>query len=119
LVQARVEFFRQLLTDRKSSLLKDVACVDVYEERENVADDLDLASVEIDREFSFRLHDRERRLLSKIHDALGRLAEGSYGVCEACGEDIDERRLMARPVATYCIDCKTEAEQLEGRRRAF
>ena len=39
--------------------------------------------------------------------------------CEACGEDIDERRLMARPVATHCIDCKTEAEQLEMRRRAF
>jgi DnaK suppressor protein len=40
-------------------------------------------------------------------------------MCEACGEEIDARRLKARPVATHCIDCKTEAEQQEARRRAF
>ena len=45
--------------------------------------------------------------------------DGEYGVCSSCGEEITEKRLIARPVATHCIDCKTEAEQLERRSRSF
>ena len=84
-----------------------------------MSDTLDVASMESNREFNLRLQDRERRLIHKIQDALERIGDGTYGVCVACGGDIDERRLMARPVATHCIDCKTEAEQLERRQRAF
>lgn len=117
---ARREFFRQLLQERKSALLKEArATPPAVNEREQMPDEIDIAAVESSREFDFRLQDRDRRLLQKIDDAIGRVDEGSYGVCVACGEDIDERRLMARPVATHCIDCKTEVEQLEGRRRAF
>jgi DnaK suppressor protein len=120
LEQARLDVFRQLLDERKNALLRDVNATETrVEEREILPDDVDLATEESSRDFAFRLQDRERRLLHKIHEALQRVADGSYGVCEACGENIDERRLMARPVATHCIDCKTEAEQLEGRRRAF
>ncbi|HND33714.1 MAG TPA: TraR/DksA C4-type zinc finger protein, partial [Myxococcota bacterium] len=39
--------------------------------------------------------------------------DGEYGICVACGDEISEKRLIARPVATHCIDCKTELEQLE------
>lgn len=84
-------------------------------EKENHADALDIATEESNREFSLRLQDRDRRLVGKIRQALKRMDEGEYGVCVACGEDISERRLMARPVATHCIDCKTEAEQMERR----
>ena len=89
------------------------------EVRENDADLLDLAVTESNREFALRLADRERKLLAKIKYALSRIQNGEYGVCEACGEPITYGRLMARPVATLCIDCKTEAEQVERRRRVF
>ena len=48
-----------------------------------------------------------------------RIQNGEYGVCESCGAPITYKRLLARPVATLCIDCKTEAEQLERKKRVF
>lgn len=91
----------------------------VTEVRENDADPLDLAVNESNRDFTLRLADRERRLVAKIRHALDRIQSGEYGGCEACGEEITYSRLMARPVATLCIDCKTEAEQMESRKRVF
>lgn len=92
---------------------------DLTEQRELDADALDLAVTESNRDFALRLADRERRLLRKIQHALERIQQGEYGVCESCGAPITYPRLMARPVATLCIDCKTEMEQLERPRRAF
>lgn len=89
------------------------------EVRENDADPLDLAVSESNRDFTLRLADRERRLLNKIRYALERIGIGEYGTCESCGSAITYGRLMARPVATFCIDCKTEAEQIERRKRVF
>lgn len=92
---------------------------DLTEVREFDADPLDLAVTESNREFTLRMADRERRLVTKIRHALQRMNEGEYGVCESCGAPITFGRLMARPVATLCIDCKTEAEQVETRQRVF
>jgi len=88
-------------------------------QREADSDTLDIAVSESNRDFTLRLADRERKLLRKIRYALGRIREGEYGVCEACGSPITYQRLMARPVATQCIDCKTEAEQRAGGRVRF
>jgi DnaK suppressor protein len=52
-------------------------------------------------------------LLAKIEEALERVEDGSFGVCEACGEEIGIKRLEARPVTTLCIDCKTLQETKE------
>ena len=88
--------------------------------RDNDADALDLAVTESNRDFSLRMADRERKLMGKIRLSLQRIQEGEYGVCESCGDPITYKRLLARPVATLCIDCKTQAEHLEGsKRRAF
>jgi DnaK suppressor protein len=87
-------------------------------EKENLPDSIDLASHESDRDFSLRMRDRERKLMYKIRQALAKIDEGDYGECEVCGEDISEGRLMARPVTSHCIDCKTEAEQQERVRGA-
>ena len=87
--------------------------------RDTDADALDLAVNESSRDFSLRMADRERRLMGKIRLSLQRVQEGEYGVCELCGDAITYRRLLARPVATQCIDCKTQAEHLEGHRRQF
>ncbi|MCK6504650.1 TraR/DksA family transcriptional regulator [Myxococcota bacterium] len=88
-------------------------------ERDLEADSLDVATTESDRDFSLRLAGRERRMLSKIKYALECIDNGEYGTCENCGESIGFKRLMVRPVARVCIDCKTQAEQLERGSRAF
>jgi len=73
----------------------------------------DQASAEIDRNFMLRLKGRERKLLKKIDQALEKIDGGTYGICEACGEEINIKRLKARPVTTMCIECKTEQEEEE------
>ena len=80
---------------------------------EDLPNPTDRATVESDRNWSLRLHDRDRRLASKIRAALERLEEGRFGVCESCTRPISQARLRARPVTTLCIDCKTEAERQE------
>jgi DnaK suppressor protein len=92
---------------------------ELVEVRELDADPLDLAVTESNREFMLRFADRERQLVKKILLALNRVKAGEYGTCESCGSEIGFGRLMARPVATLCIDCKTEAEQLETRKKVF
>lgn len=76
-------------------------------------DPTDRASHETDRNFLLRVKDRERKLISKIKEALGRIDDGSYGICEFCGEPISDKRLEVRPVTTSCIECKKEAEEME------
>jgi DnaK suppressor protein len=73
----------------------------------------DQASAETDRNFMLRLKGREQRLLNKIEEAIERIDEGKYGICESCGEPIRTPRLEARPVTTLCIECKTEQEEEE------
>lgn len=86
------------------------------EEPTSYADPTDQASVESDRNFDLRIRDRERRLIRKIDQAMERIKDGSFGVCESCGGAISAKRLQARPVTTLCIDCKTAQEQEERTR---
>ena len=76
-------------------------------------DELDVAVSESNRELSLRIANRERQMLNKIRKSINRINEGEYGACTSCGVEIGYRRLLFRPVATMCIDCKTEQEQLE------
>ena len=76
-------------------------------------DPLDGAMSESTRVLELRERDRERKLLRKIRDALARLENGSYGICEVCEEEISEQRLIARPETTLCIECKEEQEDIE------
>lgn len=77
----------------------------------------DQASAEMDQNFLLRLKDRERKLIKKIDEALERMSNNTYGICEGCGGDIPYKRLKARPVTTLCIECKTIQEQEELIRR--
>jgi DnaK suppressor protein len=81
-------------------------------------DPTDRATLETDRNFILRIRDRERKLIGKIKEALERIENGTYGYCEACGEPIGEKRLLARPVTTLCIKCKEKQEQEERLRRS-
>jgi DnaK suppressor protein len=73
----------------------------------------DQATAETDRNFMLRLRGRERKLLKKIEDAIERIDQGVFGICDKCGEEIDIRRLEARPVTNMCIECKTQQEEEE------
>lgn len=78
----------------------------------------DQASAETDRNFMLRLRGREQRLLKKIEQALERVENGIFGICEDCGDEINIQRLEARPVTTMCIDCKTLQEEEERMRES-
>ena len=83
---------------------------------ETFPDPTDRATLESDRNFMLRIRDRERKLISKIKEAIQRIEDGEFGVCESCGDDIGIDRLKARPVTTLCIDCKRKQEAGEKAR---
>lgn len=82
-------------------------------EKEDLADEVDLASTETGQTLNLRLRDRELVLLKKIDKTLEKIDEGEFGVCESCGEEIGMKRLEARPVTDLCIRCKEEQEHAE------
>lgn len=104
------------LISRRQKLLdaaKNQMSSDLGLDRDELADENDLASSEYLLSFELRIRDREKFLLRKIEDALKLMDEGTYGVCESCGEEITAGRLKARPVTTMCIRCKEEQERKE------
>ncbi len=113
-----IEFFRNLLHQRMQELRSEAGkTVEDMDEDENFPDPSDRASMESNRNSVLRIRDRERKLIFKIQDALRRLDEGNYGICEECGEEIGMERLKARPVTTLCIECKSSQEIEERKAR--
>ncbi|PIE69776.1 MAG: RNA polymerase-binding protein DksA [Deltaproteobacteria bacterium] len=110
-----LEMLRQKLIQMKADIYQDVESTlnEMVSQTGNIPDPNDRATIESDRSFELRIRDRERKLLEKIDQALARIKEGSYGTCEGCGEAINVKRLEARPVASFCIACKTRQEQKE------
>ncbi len=109
------EEYRILLQHQLEELLHEAGktATDMADEKINFPDPTDRASLESDRNFELRIRDRERKLIGKIREAIERIDDGSYGLCESCEEEIGLARLKARPVTTMCIDCKTEQERQE------
>jgi DnaK suppressor protein len=109
------EYFRNVLLEEMRSLLEEAGKTvsEMTSDTTNFPDPNDRATQESDRTFELRIRDRERKLLNKIREALEKIDNGTFGVCEMCGENISEARLKARPVTTYCIDCKIEQEKRE------
>jgi DnaK suppressor protein len=112
----KLERFREILLKKRSELIDEAGkTVDEMNVmgKDNFPDPVDRASMESDRSFDLRIRDRERKLISKVNEALERIDAGEFGVCEVCGEEIGEKRLEARPVTTLCIACKQEQEEAE------
>ena len=109
------EFFKKYLTERLEDLINQAGNTvsGMTETKENFPDPTDRAALEADRNFMLRIRDREAKLIKKIKDALDRIENDTYGICDSCGEDISLKRLKARPVTTQCIDCKSKEEALE------
>ncbi len=109
------QYFKELLANRLEDLLSqaDDTVSGMTTPKENFPDPTDRASLESDRNFMLRIRDRESKLIKKIKKAIARIENGTFGICEKCGEDISKKRLNARPVTTQCIDCKTKEEAFE------
>lgn len=109
---AQLEHFSNILQGWKQELMEEVdrTVNHMQDEAANFPDPADRASQEEEFSLELRTRDRERKLIKKIEQTLGRLDEGDYGYCDSCGVEIGIRRLEARPTATLCIDCKTLAE---------
>jgi DnaK suppressor protein len=105
---------REHLLDEKQRLDSELRS-ELEAEREGTKDEgmdtYDLASEERDREINFILSDRERVKSKSIEDAVSRLDDGSYGICESCGLEIGEERLEALPFTRLCRDCQQDQER--------
>src|SRR5512138_2185595 len=102
----KLEYFRTVLQDEMHALLEEAGKTvsEMTADTTNFPDPTDRATQESDRNFELRIRDRERKLINKIKEALARIDDGTFGICEMCGEDISEGRLKARAVTTLYID---------------
>ena len=113
--ERQLAYFRGKLMDWKDDILRESkeTVVNLKAETENHPDLVDRASSESDRALELRTRDRQRKLISKIDEALRRIEDGSYGYCEETGEPISLRRLEARPIATLSIEAQERHERRE------
>jgi DnaK suppressor protein len=111
----QVEYFRQRLLRWRAELLADSSGTLRHLKEESLLkpDLTDRASLETERAIELRTRDRERKLISKIDAALGRLDSGTYGYCEETDQPIGIRRLEARPIATLSIEAQERHERME------
>ena len=109
------EFFRRKLLTWRSDIIQETkeTLNNIQKEVVNFSDLADRASSETDRSLELRARDRQRKLISKIDEALSRIDDGSYGYCEETGESIGLKRLIARPIATLSIDSQERHERKE------
>ncbi|HOV85146.1 MAG TPA: RNA polymerase-binding protein DksA [Syntrophobacteraceae bacterium] len=110
--------FKELLLKRLDELYQEAekTVAGMTDTEETFPDPTDRATLESDRNFMLRIRDRERKLIMKIREALQRIEDGNFGICEMCGDDIGIDRLKARPVTTQCIECKRKQEAAERAR---
>lgn len=113
--QDKMKAYKAMLTQKINELLSEAGKTvnEMTVSKENYPDPNDRASLESDRNFELRIRDRERKLIMKMQEAIKRIDDGTFGICEVCGGPISEKRLIARPVTTLCIDCKTKQEKME------
>jgi len=107
---------KKLLEDEKRRILRhleDLSDTSVADIDTPSGDSVDLAALEINQNSLVKVGKRELNHLKKIDAALQKMEDGTYGECESCGEQIAVARLLARPVAQLCIDCKTAQENEE------
>lgn len=110
-----IQYFKKLLTKRLEELLLQAGDTvsEMNNSKGNFPDPADRAAYEADRNFELRIRDREYKLIKKVKRTLDRIEEGTFGICDKCGDDIAVARLKARPVTTLCIECKTSEEAQE------
>ncbi len=109
------DYFRELLIGQLDELLgkNSHTSGSVAETIEKSLDFTDQATQESDMDFNIHMKERDSKLVVKIKEALERIEDGTYGICEDCGQRISEERLKVRPITTMCIKCKRKQENDE------
>ncbi len=115
----KLQNFRQLLTAQlrqHSAQVRDsqAAALEMVAADDGVKDSVDMSLQDVSQEIQLRLGERESQMVADIDQALLRISEGSYGVCQRCGKEIPERRLEAVPTARYDADCQAIIEAGNG-----
>ena len=108
--------FKQILLEKRLALIRNAQKTMAEEmtlDANDLPDEMDLASSEYLQSFTFRLRGREKTFLAKIDKAIKKIDEGTFGVCETCEEEINLKRLEARPETNLCIRCKEDQERVE------
>jgi RNA polymerase-binding protein DksA len=122
LATADIEHFKQMLLEKRREILHNVSEIEdeaLKKSRLDAAGDLssmpihmaDIGTDNYEQEFALGLMDSERQLLREIDDALGRVEEGAYGICEGTGKSIPKARLEAQPWARYGVEYARMIEQ--------
>ncbi len=111
----KLKKFKKIFENQKKSLLfsDKVIREDFSVNMDDRYDEVDQATTDVEQSMRMRLRNRETLYLKKLEEALKRIEERTFGECEECGEDIELRRLEARPTATLCVGCKEEQEKKE------
>ena len=109
-----IDMFRKLLQDQLAEQLlrKDepIVC-------EKLPDPIDAAIEDNEKTLATKFISRKKYFIFKLNKALQKIEAGTYGECERCGDDINPKRLMARPTASLCIECKQEEETSERKEK--
>ena len=113
--ERQLEYFKQKLNAWREDILRESreTLSHLQKETENHPDVADRASSETDRALELRTRDRQRKLISKIDEAIRRIEDASYGYCEETGEPIGLARLEARPIATLSLEAQERHERRE------
>ena len=109
------EYFREKLLNWKDEIISESreTLLNLQDDSSNLPDIVDRASSETDKAIELRARDRQRKLISKIDEALSRIDNGTYGYCEETGEPISLKRLEARPTATLSLEAQEAHEKRE------
>ena len=111
----QTEHFKNILFSWKKLLMSEAEKTmdHMKQDSSKLSDPNDAATQEEEFRLELRTRDRERKLISKIDQALSRIDDGSYGFCEDTGEPIGIKRLEARPIATLSIEAQERHEKME------
>jgi DnaK suppressor protein len=110
-----IKKFKDLFEEQRKNLVYSNSVVneDFVIQKDDMLDETDWTSMELETNMRMRLRNREALFLKKIDEALERIELGKFGDCESCEEEIEFKRLEARPTATLCVQCKEEQERAE------
>lgn len=106
--QKFMNLFNEMLTDRSGNGVKAQSF-----DKGELKDEIDLLNAHQEEKLSSRLSQRNVLFLKKVASAKAKILDGTYGICEDCGDEISQKRLLARPMASFCIGCQEAKENLE------
>lgn len=123
MTKKELEFFRKLILEKKNQIWEEIDKISediLKKSQKDASGDIsgytlhmaDLATDTYDREFSLDLVSNEHKILYEVDDALKRIEEGRYGICEECSKPISKSRLKAIPYTRLCLKCQKEKEKI-------